>query len=65
MRELRLSILRQRLDLIVLRRLARTGRQPELNDAIAEIQRNIDLLEEELGQLPTWRNVDLHFGNRS
>ena len=53
MREMRLSLLRRRLDLIVLQRLARFERQPDLVDAIAEVQRRIDVLEEELGQLQT------------
>ena len=50
MRELRRSLLRRRLDLIFLRRLARIETPPDLEDAIAEVQRWIDLLEEELGQ---------------
>ena len=54
MRELRLSLLRRRLDLIVLQRLARTETRPELEDAISEVQRWIDLIEEELGQLQTY-----------
>ncbi len=53
MRELRLSLLRRRLDLIFLQRLVRAEAGQELEDAIAEVQRWIDLLEEELGQLQT------------
>jgi len=46
MSEMRLSLLRRRLDLIVLQRLARFERQPELVDAIAGVQRKINVLEE-------------------
>lgn len=50
MRELRLSLLRRRLDLIFLRRLAPTERHPDLVDAIEAVQSWIDLIEGELGQ---------------
>ena len=53
MRELRLSLLRRRLDLIYLSRLARMERQPDLSDAIEAVQSWIDLIEGELGQLQT------------
>ena len=51
MGELRSNILRQRLDLIVIQRLARTESRPELEEAITEVQRKIELLEAELGHL--------------
>ena len=51
MRDLHRSLLRQRLDLIVLQRLARTESRPGLEEAITEVQRKIELLEAELGHL--------------
>ena len=55
MRELRLSLLRRRLDLIFCQRLEGREAGQELEGAIAEVQRWINLIEEELIQLQTYR----------